>query len=111
MAADPFDPWHAFPYYPSTSTAEPWRPTYAIYPLIYSAGPDGNYGVVAELAETSSIYPLTYTSLTIQVNPFYAKTPGGSDPPFHLIGTQKQVGNEPEKGWVDNIHNHLTGLR
>ncbi len=72
-------------------------PTFALFPLVYSAGPDKSYGIVGDTATT-----LSYAA--VNVNPFH-KPPGG-DP----MGYQKQLATE--KGdWKDNIHNHALGRR
>ena len=85
--------------------------TFALYPLIYSAGPDGYYDIVNE---ADSPYRLTYASTGVVNNPFYSM--GGvsvnfSDGP---VGTRavlplsdRQTGRQ--LGSADNITNHALG--
>jgi len=80
---------------------------FAIYPLIYSAGPDKCYGVVSEGGQFISQY----------INPFYSVTASGyADGP---VGNTKDISGESGtsgwyagmNSWVDNIHNQLIGTR
>ena len=98
---DPFDPAEAYPqiYVTNTSAA-----SFATYPLIYSAGPDKAYGIVAENDNS----PISYA--TNSYNPFPFIT---GDMPVDLCGNANTI-NEPNStpnAWNDNIHNHLQGLR
>jgi len=98
MAPDPFDPMHAYP------TAAAPTPPYALYPLIYSSGPDKVYGINPE---TSSGTPFQYSLNNL--SPFYVPPS-----PNAMIGVQIDNPNETgfvSKGWLDNIHNHLLGTR
>jgi prepilin-type N-terminal cleavage/methylation domain-containing protein len=72
--------------------------TFALYPLIYSAGPDGYYDI---LADTSS--PLHYANTTPPNNPFQS---GGG-----VIGTPtiQPPNSSGSLGTVDNIHNQELG--
>ncbi len=72
-------------------------PTFAMHPLVYSAGPDKAYGIQGD-----SLPPLSYSANN--VNPFYK--PASGDP----IGFQLVIATE--KGdWKDNIHNQALGRR
>jgi prepilin-type N-terminal cleavage/methylation domain-containing protein len=75
---------------------------FALYPLIYSAGPDGDYDIVSDTDP-----PLRYSQLTPRNNPYH--NPSGGQ----AIGTPADVGNPPDgrEGWHDNIHNHLLDTR
>lgn len=72
-------------------------PTFAMHPLIYSAGPDKSYGVVGDTSPA-----LSYAGNN--VNPFFKPTSG--DP----MGFQKQLTTE-RGDWKDNIHNQTLGRR
>lgn len=104
MAPDPFDPARVYPLYaPGTRTpANPdlSAPSFALYPLIYSAGADGRYGVNDEVAVPS----LRYSQ--VKLYPFYREP--GIDP--NLIGTTRRTGDDAG-AWLDNIHNHTQGQR
>jgi type II secretory pathway pseudopilin PulG len=91
---DPFDPRHVY----SSS-----MPTFALYPLIYSAGPNRTTGIVTD---TSS--PLHYTA--INNNPFATSNPSFGTQQ-DLSGEQTSVSGWESNGWLDNIHNHLIGTR
>jgi prepilin-type N-terminal cleavage/methylation domain-containing protein len=113
LAPDPFDPARTYPVY--TTTVDPTRPdlstpTFALYPLIYSAGPDGYYGIATDLG-----YPdvISYSRVGTGSDP----DPPGLNPFYHVakgatvVGETKQFGTEPNKAWIDNIHSHLMGTR
>jgi prepilin-type N-terminal cleavage/methylation domain-containing protein len=106
MAPDGFDPMGVYPVYSSGSSPPVPNtsvPSFALYPLIYSAGPDGAFGVVGESPDSMSNHPLKYAANAL--HPFH--------PQPEMIGTQGDtVGDESTpRAWVDNIHNHLQGLR
>lgn len=63
--------------------------TYALFPLVFSAGPDMNYDIATDVSPSS---PFTYGS---PINPYSSV---GSD----LIGAPQSAG-----GWKDNLTNHL----
>jgi hypothetical protein len=89
LQPDPFDTRHTYD-----------LTTYALYPLIYSAGPNKCYGIVTDTATA-----LRYTQSGLRSNPFkVGPTPSGG-----LIGMQMDLPAEPNyvaSGWQDNIHNH-----
>ena len=101
-----FDPMGVYPVYPTGVGFPPGVPdtsvpSFAIHPLIYSAGQDGLYGVVED--SRIGFPPLDYTDEGMY--PFYRAT--------SMIGTKEQLllhpefPNEPHNyGWTDNIHNH-----
>jgi hypothetical protein len=113
FAPDPFDPFGVYPEYPSgsyLSDPDMSRPSYAIYPLIYSAGSDRCYGVHAQGVEflVGVGYPEQINYRARAMNPFL---PSRSN---QMIGTQIDDAFEKHhvpSGWVDNIHNHQQGRK
>jgi prepilin-type N-terminal cleavage/methylation domain-containing protein len=118
MAPDPFDPLQVC--VASASGA----PSFALYPLIYSSGPDKCYGVMADFSGASGglRYALSTANLkpaifgpgqTAAVNPFAIGTDGVTGN-FSLIGVAQNDQNEQNyvpSAWLDNIHNHMLGTR
>ncbi len=127
---DPFDPLQVYIQLPGTApphytywkpfttyTASPIVP-FAIYPLIYSAGPDRTFGVIADQNPTAIDY-----SVATPVAPNYPP----ANFPFLVDGNNQSVGTTADStganseqatistwepsGWLDNIHNHLIGTR
>jgi prepilin-type N-terminal cleavage/methylation domain-containing protein len=112
LDADPFDPQHV---YPSVSGApgagSVYGPTightaqtFALYPLIFSAGPDKLYGIVTPKISN-------YASPVVNNDPFFTMSnPGGFGD-----GLRADVENSPPTlttvNSADNIHNHLVGTR
>jgi prepilin-type N-terminal cleavage/methylation domain-containing protein len=97
---DPFDPRHVYP----NSSQSPPKPTFAIYPLIYSSGPDKVRGIAADFTP-----PIHYS--TINNNPFTSDGSGLQvGTPMDLTSEQSTPGWQSH-GWMDNIHNHLIGTR
>src|SRR5262249_18281749 len=100
MAPDPFDSRGVYPLYNPGSSSPPTpdtsRPTFAVYPLIYSSGADKAYGVVADG------FPSLVDYATNGINPFFFPTSG------QMIGTQAHVQDDGSNmtAWLDNIHNH-----
>jgi prepilin-type N-terminal cleavage/methylation domain-containing protein len=105
---DPFDPMHVYPTRNAETPAQT-QPTFAIYPLIYSAGPDGEYDIYGGVDN--------YAYTMGRNNPFLLPsdlklTPGDPDAPAQ-IGTPLDIGATANgrDEWLDNIHNHLLGTR
>lgn len=111
-AADLTDPTQVYGSPNPHSAGEPQ--TFALYPLIYSAGPDGYYDLVDEADPNTTT--LHYGNQTGQGNPFYST--GGASVHFSHgpIGTPavwpvsdqasgRTIGNS------DNIDNHHLGNR
>lgn len=82
--------------------------TFAMHPLVYSAGPNKCFGVCADFDSAS---PLRYS--TNNVNPYHIGTDA-------VDGQRRQIGavrDEPSEknavanGWLDNIHNHELGRK
>jgi len=94
-APDPFDPRGVYP------TATHPQPSFALYPLIYSGGPNKCTGVLTDFAT-----PLRYTANGVY--PFFVTGTG------EMVGTQKDLLTEANfvpRGWIDNIHNHMITAR
>jgi len=90
LAPDPFDPRVAS-----------IKPSFALYPLVYSAGPDKAYGVLA-----SPSPPLNYVASGL--NPVTPVTATGTK----LVGNMQDIpGERAPRAWVDNIHNHAITAR
>jgi prepilin-type N-terminal cleavage/methylation domain-containing protein len=108
MGPDPFDSSGVYPLYNPGSSSPPAPadtsiPSFAVYPLIYSAGPNKCYGIASDFAT-----PLHYADPAVAISPFTRNTENT------MIGTPKDLTGEPNfvpNGWLDNIHNHLMGLR
>ena len=105
LAPDPFDPTGVnVP--PALAT-----PSFALYPLIYSAGPDKCYAVMADQGNAG----FHYADSTNLLNPFIVITETTITPPVTgLVGTPRNDKDEPNyvvNGWRDNIHNHLIGQK
>lgn len=102
---DPFDPAGIYPLYnPGAASwpgpTDPSKPSYALYPLIYSSGPDKCYGIRSDMGSG-----VQYSN--IGVNPFFVS---GTE----MIGDTADISTERffvSRGWIDNIHNHLISTR
>jgi prepilin-type N-terminal cleavage/methylation domain-containing protein len=113
LAPDPFDSFGIYPIYRSGGNTPPSPdtsvPSFAIYPLIYSAGPDGTFGIIADVDDPSmGVQVLNYR--TNGMNPFYINSSNN----YQMLGTSADLPTEPKftpGGWRDNIHNHLIGLK
>lgn len=129
---DPFDPlkvdprWHDI--YPSSGTPNPnGNEPYALFPLVFSAGPDGLYDMntdgaitpamngVFHYAGTDAVYPLI-TSPTasstwtwaVRNDPYWIGDPANPSP---LIGTPMDANGDGRLSYSDNIHNHLLEVK
>lgn len=105
---DPFDPAGAYPKYPAgntfpAGTPKTAFPSMSLYPLVYSAGGDKDYGIVSDTPDTDAgepLHPLSYSVPAHNVaNPFYVPNNG------------ELMGYVSGSGAKDNIHNHMLGLR
>jgi prepilin-type N-terminal cleavage/methylation domain-containing protein len=121
--------------FPYTGAAGTKPVSYALYPLIYSAGADGYYDVLADWTQlttnpASQIAPLRYSQqpaapqLAISNNPFVYYTDPATNTPV-MIGTQMIFGptasntagrpaafpqnTTGSSGSVDNVHNQEIG--
>lgn len=97
MAPDPFDHLRVYPIYsgnaspPSPDTS---HPTFATYPLVFSAGPDKQGGIVIDFQPA------------LHYNQYWMS-------PFTFLSDYKPIGYQDVSagGFQDNIHNHQLGLR
>jgi prepilin-type N-terminal cleavage/methylation domain-containing protein len=80
---DPFDPYKLYPTH------------FALYPLIYSAGPDARWGVEASSIDYATTMPVN--------DPFASMTTGS------IVGSAKAEVSTQD--WLDNVTNHLTVTR
>ena len=121
VGPDPFDPMNVYPIF-SPPVPDMSATTWGLYPLIYSAGSDGAYGLRSDARERDPIYgvpadgdyPLNYRSPSIAMNPFYKSPLSGE-----MLGVPTDTyGRAPNmepyvnvpgapNGWRDNIHNHM----
>jgi len=99
---DPFDPNRVSPPYITHSGLPPISEAYAIYPLIYSAGPDGYADINPGSAANGAV---PYTLVNGDLNPYAA------DPRGHLVGRPNPssgLNGKPQLSVLshyDNIHN------
>jgi prepilin-type N-terminal cleavage/methylation domain-containing protein len=94
---------------PKTSTSPPGKAnTSALYPLIYSSGPDGFDDVITEPPKGNFRYAMPASPPAN--NPFASLTdPAFTDGPIGATASATSLGRAP--GVSDNIHNHLIGGR
>lgn len=102
LGPDPLDPRRIYPN-PSTPHI-----TFAVYPLIYSAGPDKQYDVRSTVPEPAA--DIVFGTPTHNNNPFvgYGLTPDKTLQ-FGLQGDFEPKNNVDE--WKDNLHNHRVAVR
>jgi len=93
MNPDPFDPLRADPRWTNGSL----NPPFLMFPLIFSAGPDGEY----DIAVPSGIQ---YSQTSPPNDPYYGTI--GS-----LPGTQMDVNGDGRLGYGDNLHNHFIEVK
>lgn len=101
-------------------------PTFQLYPLIYSSGPDKCYGILADFSGAAGAalqYSGTTTPLsgfytpagtTANINPFCIRPDAANSNLPSLIGSARNDPAEPNyvpSAWLDNIHNHLLNQR
>lgn len=99
--------------YGSPNPASGIPQTFALYPLVYSAGPDGYYDIVTD-EDSSPPNHFSYAVSGVNNNPFYST--GGSSVGFSIgpIGTpaiepvSDQATGRPI-GNADNLDNHALG--
>jgi len=80
--------------------------TYALYPLIYSPGPDGYLDIVYDVGTGNAFDYSKFNN-----NPFASVT-DTADFSNGPIGTKAILSPDPgtgTPGWADNVHNHLIG--
>jgi hypothetical protein len=92
---DPFDPLHVEPF--NTGTTH----SYPLYPLIYSAGPDGKYDLTADNPAANNGQGIIYSK--INNDPFDTNV-------RTLIGRGDSDGDGEDLS-IDNITNHDIGVK
>jgi prepilin-type N-terminal cleavage/methylation domain-containing protein len=106
MGPDPFDPTGTYPMYASGSATAPTPdtsiPSFALYPLIYSAGPDKLYATKFTAAGA-----VLFSYGAVNDNPMTVP----NDVDQRLIGTQQDDPGFTSHGWLDNIHNHILNVK
>lgn len=110
---DQTDPTGIYGVPQNSTTATAGKPdTFALYPLIYSAGPDGNYDIVSDMNSGNQVFH--YSTTTPPNNP-YASVTDTTNFPDGAIGSAAVFPaverNNRSTGDTDNIHNHLIGAR
>ncbi|REK08455.1 MAG: prepilin-type N-terminal cleavage/methylation domain-containing protein [Planctomycetota bacterium] len=116
MPPDPFDSRGLYPLYNPGTAAQPTPdvsvPTFALYPLILSPGPDRAYGIKDEAHPTDVNKKLRYSMSGL--NPYFVPEKISED--FGLfLGSAPTTGDEDGR-WrpgchLDNIHNHQLSTR
>lgn len=92
---DPFDPFDV------DQRAAPAIPTFSIFPLIYSAGPDKNYDVVSDAPASDP--PHQYSQTVPPNDPF---SPVTTTPITLYMGTEVDADGDGDEEFGDNIYNH-----
>ena len=104
-------PWDRTHPTPDTSI-----PTFALYPLIISAGYDKAYGVIDDGATTGGAKNVRYADATaVALNPFIVLNKPMTEPFGRMLGSVPDK-VAPSNGWYkgcdqDNITNHQLGTR
>jgi len=108
LSPDPFDPLHVDDDLRGVMGV-PARRSFALIPLIYSAGPDNNYDIITDSVDSID-YTLSTTSPppppVLPVDPYYVIPPVGSDPEKQ-VGQPWDANGDGEVNSIDNITNHL----
>jgi prepilin-type N-terminal cleavage/methylation domain-containing protein len=103
-AANDPDPFDHRKVHRDNSTPTPQHIAYALYPLIVSAGPDKSFDIESFPSwQYRDEFPTAGTN-RYRNNPYYQS--GGE-----YVGKPKDTDNNGELEHLDNIHNHLFGVR
>ena len=96
---DPFDPLKADSRFACIATPSAFRlnPSFRLYPLVFSAGPDGIYDI--------NVGTLNYSTTTPPNDPFYSIASGNP------IGQQMDTNGDGTISYADNLHNHLIEVK
>jgi hypothetical protein len=114
-AADPFDPLHVDPrvaqiaftpaisaVFPATNAdMDPSNDSYALKPLIFSAGLDQGYDIVTEILDASG-NPYRCILTTPPNDPYHAPAA-----PASALGSVGDADGDGTEAWADNITNHF----
>ncbi|HBO43799.1 MAG TPA: hypothetical protein DD670_07685 [Planctomycetaceae bacterium] len=103
--ADPFDPTGVFLRVNPLSRRQS---SFALFPLIFSAGPDGKYDINEGRESASSSRDKTFRYVGPDVNPFDRDNPTGTDPERFFVGQPLNDDTQTvtDLRHYDNIHNH-----
>jgi len=93
-APDPFNPLRIGV---TGSNADETPRDFGLYPLVYSAGPDGQY-------EINKGKALIYRDLPMPCDPYYSP-PGAM---AYQVGTPLNMDGDGVLGFIDNVTNHAT---
>ncbi len=120
MAPDPFDSRGVYPLpQASSGTYNTQLAPFALYPLIYSAGPNRCYGIQTDLLGTPPGFtmpqPIRYAqNFCGPLSPFVWNMDGMAGSGLLLVGQSGDFpaeANYVRSGWLDNIHNHDLGSK
>ena len=79
---------------------------FALYPFIYSAGNDKQYGIVSDY-DTANNLTLSANSNAAPTARFNFGDSSVNNDPYYRVPTVQQLGGiGPEPGFEDTIHNH-----
>jgi prepilin-type N-terminal cleavage/methylation domain-containing protein len=97
LSPDPFDPIKIDPRWPPSGNTG----TYALRPLIFSAGKDKAYDIGTALTNPNGGGQFIYSTTTPPNDPYYVPTNGES-----ALGTPFDANANSTLEWADNITNH-----
>jgi prepilin-type N-terminal cleavage/methylation domain-containing protein len=100
---DPFNPLRADPKQVNSSHPDTPR-NFALYPLIFSAGPDGKYDI-------NVMGNLNYAGLSPPNDPYYVPPIPPTPPAAFPAGTPMDNDQDGELNFIDNITNHAIDTR
>ncbi len=108
LSPDPFDPLLVDDNL-RVNRGVPSRTTFALVPLIFSAGPDRLYDIITDSAPTAISYttPPSPSAPFMPVDPFYVIAPASSAEPQRQLGLPWDTNGDGEWNSIDNITNHL----
>jgi hypothetical protein len=114
---DPFDPMHIYPSVTGATGQSGYagfkyqtNPTFALYPLIFSAGPDKQYDIVVPSVMPYSPSIASGAGPPYNVDPFSSLTNASTSNPSDGTPYNASNGGTPLYSF-DNIHNHLMGTK
>ncbi|HJN12097.1 MAG TPA: type II secretion system protein [Pirellulaceae bacterium] len=107
LSPDPFDPLQVDDNL-RVNRGVPKRRTFALIPLIFSAGPDNKYDITTDGATSISYTnPPRPPGPFMADDPFYVISPLSAGDPEKQIGTPWDTNGDGELNSIDNITNHL----
>ncbi len=105
-APDPFNPLRVYPNKTTDVYPDDYPRNFALYPLIFSAGPDGKYDINV-LGKDAMGNPFRYVNTTPRNNPYHVPPAPGAFP----AGTPMDADADGELSFMDNITNHAIDTR